>query len=89
MDEDLKQRVRDRYAEAARNVLGEAEDGGSCCGGDVSSCGVAESGEQGALEVDVACGSYSEAERSELAQLVGSPSPTWCSLARKTSCRLG
>jgi hypothetical protein len=27
MEEDLKQRVRDRYAGAARSVLGEAEDG--------------------------------------------------------------
>jgi hypothetical protein len=32
VNEGLKQRVRDRYAEAARSVLGEAKDGGSCCG---------------------------------------------------------
>src|SRR5918911_2797730 len=60
--EELKQRVRERYAGAARSVLGEAEDSGSCCG-------VAESGERVALEVDMACGSYSEAERRELPQL--------------------
>src|SRR5215204_2429587 len=69
MDEGLKQRVRDRYAGAARSVLGEAEDGGSCCGGGASCCGVAESGDRAALEVDMACGSYSEAERSALAKL--------------------
>ena len=49
MEGELKQRVRDRYAGAARSVLGEAEDGGSCCG-------VAESGYRAALEVDMACG---------------------------------
>jgi hypothetical protein len=55
MEGDLKQRVRDRYAGAARSVLGEAEDDGSYCG-------VAESGDRAALEVEMACGSYSEAE---------------------------
>src|SRR5215208_6183293 len=65
--EELKQRVRERYAGAARNVLGEAEDGGSCCG-------VAESGERTALEVDMVCGSYSEAERGELPQLAAEAS---------------
>jgi hypothetical protein len=41
MDEGLKQRVGDRYAWAARSVLGEAEDGGSCCGGGLlRGCGV-------------------------------------------------
>src|ERR687890_170767 len=65
--EELKQRVRERYAGAARNVLGEAEDGGSCCV-------VAESGERVALEVDMACGSYSEAERRELPQLAADAS---------------
>jgi arsenite methyltransferase len=73
MDEGLKQRVRVRYAGVARSVLGEAEDGGSCCGGGASCCGVAESGE-GALEVDMACGSHSEAERSELPQLAAGAS---------------
>ena len=57
MDEGLKQRVQDRYAEAARSVLGEAEDGGACCGSGASCCGVAESGERAAFEVDMACGS--------------------------------
>src|ERR687889_1306585 len=65
--EELKQRVRERYAGAARSVLGEAEDGGSCCV-------VAESGERVALEVDMACGSYSEAERRELPQLAADAS---------------
>jgi SAM-dependent methyltransferase len=74
MEEDLKQRVRDRYAGAARSVLGEAEDGGSCCGDGASCCGVAESGERAAFEVDMVCGSYSEAERSELPQLAADAS---------------
>jgi arsenite methyltransferase len=74
MEEDLKQIVRDRYAGVARSVLGEAEDGGSCCGGGASCCGVVESGERAALEVDMACGSYSEAERSELPQLAADAS---------------
>src|SRR5215212_256172 len=73
MDEGLKQRVRERYAEAARSVLAEEEDGGSCCGG-ASCCGVAESGERAALEVDMVCGSYSEAERGELPQLAADAS---------------
>ena len=74
MEEKLKQRVRDRYAGAARSVLGEAEDGGSCCGDGASCCGVAESGERAAFEVDMVCGSYSEAERSELPQLAADAS---------------
>ena len=65
MEKDLKQRVRDRYAGAARSVLGEAENGGSCCGDGASCCGVAESGERAAFEVDMVCGSYSEAERGD------------------------
>jgi arsenite methyltransferase len=72
--EELKRRVRDRYAEAARSVLGEVEGGGSCCGGGTSCCGVAESGEGAALEVDMACGSYSETERGELPQLAADAS---------------
>jgi arsenite methyltransferase len=71
MDEGLKRRVRDRYAEAARSVLEEPEDGGSCCGGGASCCGVAE---RAALEVDIVGGSYSEAERSELPQLAADSS---------------
>jgi arsenite methyltransferase len=75
MDDRLKQRVRDRYAEAARSALGEtAEDGGSCCGGGESCCGVSASGERAALEVDMVCGSYSEAERDELPQLAADAS---------------
>jgi hypothetical protein len=64
MDEGLKQRVGDRYAGRARSVLGEAEDSGSCCGGGASCCGVVELGERAALERDMGCGSYFEAERS-------------------------
>ena len=74
MDEGLKQGVRDRYAEAARSVLGEAESGGSCCGGGESCCGVSESGERAAFEVDMACGSYSQAERDELPRLAADAS---------------
>lgn len=74
MDEGLKQRVRERYAEAALSVLGEVEDSGSCCGGGASCCGVAESGERAALGVDMVCGSYSEAERDELPQLAAEAS---------------
>src|ERR671910_881595 len=74
MEKDLKQRVRDRYAGAARSVLGEADDGGSCCGDGASCCGVVESGERAALEVDMVCGRYSEAERSELPQLAADAS---------------
>src|SRR5918998_3659077 len=74
MEEDLKRRVRDRYAGAARSVLGEAEDGGSCCGDGASCCGVSESGERAAFEVDMVYGSYSEAERSELPQLAADAS---------------
>src|ERR671921_1270803 len=74
MDEGLKQRVRDRYAGAARSVLGEAKDGGSCCGGGASCCGVAESEGRAAFEVDMVYGSYSEAERSELPQLAADAS---------------
>jgi len=49
--------------------LAEEEGGGSCCGGGASCSGVAESGERGALKVDMACGSYSEVERRELPRL--------------------
>ena len=52
MEEDLKQRVRDRYAGVARSVLGEAEDGGSCSGDGASCCGVAETGERAALDFE-------------------------------------
>jgi arsenite methyltransferase len=40
----------------------------------VACCGVVESGERAALEVDMARGSYSEAERSELPQLAADAS---------------
>ena len=56
MDEGLKQRVPDRYAGAARSVLGGAEGSGSCCGGGASCCGVVELGERAALEGEWAVG---------------------------------
>lgn len=56
MDEDLRSRVRQRYAEAARSVDGEES---SCCGG--SSCCGAEAG-----EVDLVGESYSEGEIESL-----------------------
>ena len=74
MDEGLKQRVGDRYAGRARSVLGGAEGSGSCCGGGASCCGVVELGERAALERDMGCGSYSEAERGELPQLAADAS---------------
>jgi len=40
----------------------------------VACCGVVESGERAAFEVDMACGSYSEAERSKLPQLAADAS---------------
>ena len=55
-------------------MLGEAEESSSCCGGGASYCGVAESEERAALEVDMVCGSYSEAERRELPQLAADAS---------------
>jgi arsenite methyltransferase len=57
MSEELRDRVRERYAEAARSVKG---DGGGCC--DSSCCG---SGSE-AQRVDLASGSYSAEELTEL-----------------------
>ena len=66
MGEDLKERVRKKYAELA--VASQEGTDASCCG---SSCGCeASPGEtlvgSTSVIVDLACGSYSEAERGEL-----------------------
>jgi arsenite methyltransferase len=57
MSEELRDKVRERYAEAARSVKG---DGGRCCGS--SCCG---SGSE-AQKVDLTTGSYSAEELTEL-----------------------
>src|SRR3712207_6322372 len=65
MSDDLKDRVRKKYAELA--VASQEGGDASCCG---SSCGCG-SGEEAAATsviVDLAHGSYSEAERGELPQ---------------------
>jgi arsenite methyltransferase len=72
MGEDLKQRVRERYAGAARDVQ-EGGDG-TCCGGGAACCGSPVSGEHTALDVDMTCGSYSEAERGEVPLLAADAS---------------
>ncbi len=59
MSEELRDRVRERYAEAARSVKGK-DDGGGCC--DSSCCG---SGSE-ARRVDLTAGSYSTEELTEL-----------------------
>ncbi len=68
---DLKQKVRERYAEAALSVGEGTEGGGSCCGGGATCCGT--SGPE-ALEVDMVRGAYSEAEKSELPRLAAEAS---------------
>ena len=64
MADDLRERVRERYA----GLAAAAGDGGSCCG---SSCGC---GSEGAGTVDLSGGSYSEAERGELPVLAAEAS---------------
>ena len=71
MDEDLRRGVRERYAEAALGVQGAGKGDGSCCGGTASCCGTSGAG---ALEVDMACGAYSEFEKGELPQLAAEAS---------------
>ncbi len=63
MAEDMREKVRSKYAELA--VASQGDDGASCCG---SSCGCGEdSGAQTAIRVsDLSGGSYSEEERGEL-----------------------
>ncbi len=59
MSEGMRERVRRRYAEAARSVGGDRD----CCGGEAFCCG---SSDAGAFEVDLTGGGYSEDERREL-----------------------
>ena len=60
MSDELKERVRQRYAEAALGVKGEGGGGGGC--GGTSCCG---SGSE-AQKVDLTGGSYSEEEKGAL-----------------------
>ena len=60
MGEDLRERMRDKYAELAV----AAQEGGSCCG---SSCGSDETSPgSSSVIVDLGRGSYSDEERGEL-----------------------
>ncbi len=69
MSEDLKERVRRRYAEAAIAVRGTGEGGeASCCGS--SCCG----SDPQAFEVDLAGGSYSAGELGELPETAAAAS---------------
>ncbi len=63
MSEDLKERVRKKYAELA--VTSQEGGDGSCCG---SSCGCGSGEAATSAIVDLARGSYSETERGELPQ---------------------
>ena len=63
MGEDLKEQVRKKYAELA--VATQEGEGASCCG---SSCGCGPDEATTSVIVDLARGSYSEAERGELPQ---------------------
>jgi len=71
MGEDLREKVRERYAEAALGVREGAEGDGSCCGEGAACCGASGSA---ALEVDMARGVYSEAEKAELPRLAAEAS---------------
>ena len=55
MSKELRGRIRERYAEAARSVR-EKDDGDGCCGS--SCCG----GGSEALRVDLKVGSYSDGD---------------------------
>ena len=65
MSEDLKERVRTKYAELA--VASQEGGDASCCGSSCG-CGSGEEAATSAVIVDLAHGSYSEAERGELPQ---------------------
>ena len=67
MREDLRDRVKEKYAELATAAGGG--DGGSCCG---SSCGCG--GEVAVGVSDLSSGSYSESERGELPVLAAEAS---------------
>jgi arsenite methyltransferase len=69
MSEELREKVKERYAGVARTVRDANEDGSaSCCGS--SCCGP----DAEALEVDMTGGSYSETEKRELLQLAADAS---------------
>jgi arsenite methyltransferase len=67
--EDLREKVRERYAGVARAVQEGTQSGQSCCG--PVSCGGSSTR---ALEVDMTGGGYSEAEKRELLQLASDAS---------------
>jgi SAM-dependent methyltransferase len=66
MADDLRERVREKYAELA--VVAESGDEASCCGSSCG-CGASQGGDETgstSVIVDLSRGSYSEAERGEL-----------------------
>jgi arsenite methyltransferase len=69
MGEDLREKVRERYAGVARAIQEGTESGGSCCG--PASCGGSS---MRTLEVDMTGGGYSEGEKRELPQLASDAS---------------
>ncbi len=69
MKEDLRDRVKEKYAELA-SAAGSG-DGGSCCG---SSCGCGSEGGVAVGVSDLSRGSYSESERGELPLLAAEAS---------------
>lgn len=68
MGEGMRERVRERYAEAARRA---GTGGGSCCGAGESGEGTSAAS---ALEVDLSCGGYSAEELGELPSSAASAS---------------
>ena len=69
MSEDMRDRVKEKYAELA--TAAGSGDGGSCCG---SSCGCGSEGEVAVGVSDLSRGSYSESERGELPLLAAEAS---------------
>lgn len=70
MQEGMRDRVRERYAEAARRA-GSGSEEASCCG---SVTADDTSGAASALDVNLACGSYSAGELGQLPQAASSAS---------------
>jgi arsenite methyltransferase len=69
MSEDMRDRVKEKYAELA--TAAGSGDGGSCCG---SACGCGSGGEVAVGVSDLSRGSYSESERGELPLLAAEAS---------------
>ena len=69
MKEDLRDRVKEKYAELA--TAAGSGDGGSCCG---SSCGCGAGDDVAVRVSDLSKGSYSESERGELPLLAAEAS---------------